>query len=176
MMTASLLAASLALSGCAPAGGLVVDGSETVCFWDDLGSASAVFGIGLTNTSDTDLTITDVTLQQQNTVLVSEIAVTSEIPGVAGFGTGRTDDLAHSQLLAWDARTPAVGTAIAAGDRAWLLIVARSGGPPEQRTGFRGVTIEFDGAPWPRATQSDGVFGFGPLDQDCDAGLGEPNG
>lgn len=172
-LPASALAVSAVLGGCVPAGELTFDGSQTVCFFEDLGDASAVFGLGMTNTGTTDLTITDVELLQQNTVLITEIAATREVPGDDGFGTGRTDQLFGDQVMGWESRTPAIGTVVPAGERAWLLIAARTGGPPEQRTGLRGVRIEFDGAPWPRSTHSDSVMGFGPLDEDCDAGIVE---
>ncbi len=177
MLTISVAALTLALTGCAPSGGLVIDsagidgGGGSVCFFDDLAGEAAIFGVGITNTSDTELTITDVTLDRQNTVLVSEIAITDGDPNELGWGTGRTDAIEPSQRQGWESRSPAVGASIAAGDRAWLLIVARSGGPPEQRTGFRGVRVEFDGAPWMRSTENENVYGFGPATEDCDAGM-----
>jgi hypothetical protein len=174
--------ATLALSGCAPAGGLLLDGDipggggNAVCFSPTSAGQEVVFGAGLINESDTDLTITDVTLLAQNTVLVSEIAVAGPGTDGLGWGVATVDDIWPTQVEAWESRTEAVGATVAAGETVWLLIVARTGGTLDQRTGIRGVRVEFDGALWPRSTQSNTTYGFGPLGSECDAGMNEPVG
>lgn len=182
MLTIATCAAVATLAGCAPAGGLMLDGDLTggsgsaVCFSPSAGGQEVVFGAGLVNDSDTDLTITDVALLGQNTVLVSEIAVTGPGTDGVGWGVSLVDDIVPTQQEAWESRTEAVGTTVAAGESVWLLIVARTAGTLEQRTGIRGVRVEYDGALWPRATQSTTTYGFGPLGSDCDAGMDESAG
>lgn len=182
MLTIVSGAMALALSGCAPAGGLLLDGDipggggEAVCFDPSVGGQEVIFGAGLVNESDTNLTITDVTLLAQNTVLVSEIAVTGPGTDGVGWGVATVDDIVPTQVAAWESRTDAVGTTVAAGEQVWLIIVARTAGTLDQRTGIRGVRVEFDGALWPRSTQSNTTYGFGPLGSDCDAGMDESAG
>lgn len=182
MLTIVPVAMMLALSGCAPAGGLLLDGDlpggggNAACVDPSFGGQEVVFGAGLVNESDIDLTITDVALLAQNTVLVSEIALTGPGTDGVGWGTATVDDLLPTQLEAWESRTDAVGTTVAAGERVWLLIVARTAGTLDQRTGIRGVRVEYDGALWPRSTQTSTTFGFGPLGDDCDAGMSESAG
>ena len=182
MLTIVTTALVVALSGCAPAGGLLLDGDipggggSAVCFSPSAGGQEVIFGAGLINESDTDLTITDVELLAQNTVTVSEVSVTRAGTDGVGWGVSLVDDLLPTQVDAWDARRDAIGATVAAGETAWLLIVARTAGTLDQRTGIRGLRVEYDGALWPRSTQSDTIYGFGPLDSECDAGMGESAG
>ncbi|MEN9620712.1 MAG: hypothetical protein RL499_905 [Actinomycetota bacterium] len=173
MLTISVAALTLALSGCAPSGGLVIDGGgpdhgrNTYCMGiTELGREIA-FGASVLNESDADISITDVQLLARNTVLVSEIALASAGTDESGWGVVAIDELPATLTAAWEARTPAIGSTIAAGERAWLLIVARTGGTPQQSTGIQGVRVEFDGAPWPRSTQNNDYYGFIPLDGEC---------
>ncbi len=182
MLTLVTAAFVVAVSGCAPTGGLLLDGDipggggSAMCFSPSSGGEEVIFGAALTNESDSDLTITDVTLLAQNTVLVSEIAVTGAGTDGVGWGVSLVDDLLPTQVDAWETRTEAIGTTVAAGEQVWLLIVARTAGTLEQRTGIRGLSVEYDGALWPRSTQSTTIYGFGPLDSDCDAGMDEAAG
>lgn len=179
MLTIACAALTLSLAGCAPAGGLLLDGDipggggSAVCFSPSSRGQEVIFGAGLTNQSDTDLTITDVTLLAQNTVLVSALAIADSGTDGVGWGVSVLDDLPSTQVDAWESRRDAVGATVPAGEQVWLLIVARTGGGLDQRTGIRGVRVEYDGAVWPRSTQSQTIYGFGPLDSECDAGMGE---
>ncbi|MBA4248003.1 MAG: hypothetical protein C0444_06885 [Microbacterium sp.] len=173
MLTISVAALTLALSGCAPAGGLMIDGGApdhgqtSQCMTITELGLEIAFGASVLNESDAGISITDVQLLASNTVLVSEIAIAN--PGTDGHGWGvvTIDDLPATLVNAWESRTPAIGATIAAGERAWLLIVARTGGTPQQPTGIQGVRVEFDGAPWPRSTQNNNYYGFIPPDGEC---------
>ncbi|UTT62971.1 hypothetical protein [Microcella humidisoli] len=179
MLTIIVAALALAIPGCAPAGGLLLDGDipggggSAVCFSPSSRGQEVIFGAGLMNESDTDLTITDVTLLAQNTVLVSELAVADPGTDGVGWGVSILDDLPSTQVEAWESRRDAIGATVPAGEQVWLLIVARTGGSLDQRTGIRGLRVEYDGALWPRSTQSQTIYGFGPLGSECDAGMDE---
>ena len=173
--TLTIITAALAfvLAGCAPSGGLLIDGGSpdhgqsAVCFGvEDLGQ-EFIFGVSLVNEGDTDLTITDVSLLQQNTVLVSEFALAESGTDGSGWGNAIANDIPSKLLDSWKSRTPATGTTISAGERAWLLIVARTAGTLDQSTGIRGVRVEYDGAPWPRSTENDNYYGFVPMNGNC---------
>lgn len=179
MLTIGSAVLALSLSGCAPSGGLLIDGgapdhgSNAICIGVTSPGQDVVFGAGLVNDSDTEISVTDVHLLTQNTVLVSEIAIATSGTDGSGWGVVTVDDLPATLRDAWDSRTPVIGATIPAGERVWLLIVARTGGTLEQATGIRGVRVEFDGAPWPRSTENDDYYGFVPQNGDCVAG-GDP--
>jgi hypothetical protein len=173
MLTVGPALLALLLAGCAPGGGLVLDGSapdhgqNTMCVdITELGREVAS-GSSILNDSDRAISVTDVELRAVNTVLVSEIVVASAGTDGSGWGVVALDDLPASLAGAWDQRTPAIGTTIAAGERAWIVIVARTGGTLQQSTGIQGIRVEFDGAPWPRSTQNDDYYGFIPVDGEC---------
>lgn len=163
----------LLLAGCAPAGGLILDGSapdhgqNTLCIGITELGREVAFGASIVNDSEDALSITDVELLAVNTVLVSEIAVAPAGSDGSGWGVVALDDLPPTLTDAWEQRTPAIGSTIAAGERAWVLIVARTGGTREQSTGIQGLQVEFDGAPWPRSTQNEDFYGFIPVDGEC---------
>jgi hypothetical protein len=173
MLTISVAALALALTGCAPSGGLVIDGGapdhgqNTYCMGiTELGREIA-FGASILNESDAEISITDVELLARNTVLISEIAIANAGTDDGGWGVVALDETPATLITAWESRTPAIGATIAAGERAWLVIVARTGGTLQQSTGIHGVRVEFDGAPWPRSTHNSDYYGFIPLGGEC---------
>lgn len=164
---------ALLLVGCAPAGGLVLDGSapdhgqNIMCMGITKPGREVAFGASILNDSKEAISVTDVELLAVNTVLISEIVVAPAGSDGSGWGVVALDDLPPTLTDAWEQRTPAIGSTIAAGERAWVLIVARTGGTPDQSTGIQGVRVEFDGAPWPRSTQNNDYYGFIPVDGEC---------
>lgn len=175
MLTIGTVVFALTLAGCAPWEGLLIDGGapdhgqNASCMTVTELGREVAFGANLVNESDSDLTVTDVQLLAQNTVLVSEIAVADSGTDGSGWGVVTVDDLPSTLRDAWDSRTPAIGATIPAGESAWLLIVARTGGTREQTTGIHGVRVEFDGALWPRTTENDDYYGFIPVNGNCGA-------
>lgn len=153
-------------------GGAPEYGQNSYCIAVTELGREVAFGAGLVNESDTDITVTNVELLSQNTVLVSEIAIANAGTDGSGWGVVTVDELPPTLRDAWDSRTSAIGTTIPAGESAWLLIVARTGGTLEQTTGIRGVRVEFDGALWPRTTENDDYYGFIPENGNC---VAEPN-
>lgn len=177
MLSVFTSALVLGLAGCAPSGGLVIDGgapdhgTSGSCFSPTYPGQEAVFGAGIVNESDGDITITDVSVLAQNTVHISEIALAGPGDDDLGWGVSIADDIWPTMRDAWESRIDPIGATVAPGERVWILIVARTAGTLDQRTGMRGVRVEYDGALWPRSTQNDNVYGFGPFGSECDAGM-----
>ncbi|UYN83634.1 MAG: hypothetical protein KIT89_13335 [Microcella sp.] len=152
-------------------GGAPDHGTSGSCFSPTYPGQEAVFGAGIVNESDGDITITDVSVLAQNTVHISEIALAGPGDDDLGWGVSIADDIWPTMRDAWESRIDPIGATVAPGERVWILIVARTAGTLDQRTGMRGVRVEYDGALWPRSTQNDNVYGFGPFGSECDAGM-----
>lgn len=174
---AALAFSTVALTSCAPSGSLGMDGSnagpggDAACLFTSLGERTAVYGVGLENTGDTAVTITNVELLETNSITTIEYALARSGADGLGWGAADADDIPSDLQESWDARRDPIGAEIAAGEREYLLLVVQNDGAPEQSTGIRGVKVTYDGAPWPRSTENRNVYGFGPEDAECDAGL-----
>lgn len=174
---AALALSTVALTACASSGGLLMDGGSpdhghsSVCGFTSFGDRTSIYGVGLVNTGGASVTITDVELLKTNGITILEYALATSGVDDLGWGSSDVDDIPDDLQEAWDARRDPIGAEIAAGEREYLLLVVQNDGTPEQSTGIRGVKVTYDGAPWPRSTENRNVYGFGPEDAECDAGL-----
>lgn len=175
---AAIALSAVALTACASSGGLLMDGGSpdhgqsAVCGWMDLEGRTTIYGVGLENTGNASVTITNVELLETNGITTLEYALATSGVDDLGWGSADVDDIPDDLQEAWDARRDPIGAEIAAGEREYLLLVVQNDGAPEKSTGIRGVKVTYDGAPWPRSTENRNVYGFGPEEAECDAGLG----
>lgn len=160
----------IALAGCSTSSDMLLDGGHdshgvtTVCVSTPVANGPTIFGVGLENSSDRAVTITAVSTLESHKVDLTSIALAPAGRNGMGWGTTDLDDIDDNPDLAeaWAARREPVGASIGPGEREWLLLVADTVGEPDERAWIRGISVEFDGMPWPQSTENHNVYGFGP--------------